>query len=69
MNSRLTPVAAFLLYGLLLPMIGINVPAATVLALIPLILLFDFMLSLYTIPISHLSARISSRSLKVGNQL
>jgi len=32
-------------------------------------MLFDLTLSLYTIPIGYLMARIVSRNLKIGNQL
>ncbi len=64
-----SPVAAFLLYGLLLPVVGVSFPTAAILALIPLVLLFDLILSLYTIPLSYVVARVMNRNLKVGNQL
>lgn len=64
-----SPIAAYLLYGLLLPMIGFTIPEPAIIALIPFVLLFDLILSLVTILPSYLMAKIVSRNLKVGNPL
>ncbi|TRO46451.1 hypothetical protein E2P60_05295 [Candidatus Bathyarchaeota archaeon] len=40
-----------------------------VMPLIPIFAVFALTLSLYTIPVGYLIARVVSRSLKVGNQL
>lgn len=63
-----SPVAAFLIYGVLIPLTGVNIPMSTIIGLIPLVLIFDLILSLYTIPIGYLITRLISRSLKVGKQ-
>jgi riboflavin transporter FmnP len=64
-----TPFLTYILYSFLLPIVGINVPQSAIMGLIPLVLLFDLILSLYTIPAGYIIARIVSRNLKVGNQL
>ena len=63
------PFLTYILYRFLLPMVGINVPEPAIIALIPLVVLFDLISSLYTIPVSYLLARMISRNLKVGNPL
>jgi len=63
-----SPVAAFIIYGFLLPMVGVSIPVPAIIALIPLIMVFDLILSLYTIPIGYVVARIVGRNLKVGRQ-
>ncbi len=64
-----SPIATYLLYGFLLPMVGVSIPEPAIIALIPLVLLFDLILSFITIPPGYLIARIVSRNLKVGNLL
>ena len=64
-----SPIAAFLIYAVLLPVVGVSLPMPAIIGLIPFVLLFDLILSLYTIPIGYLVARIISKNLKVGNQL
>jgi riboflavin transporter FmnP len=64
-----SPIAAFLIYGVLIPLTGVYIPMSTIMGLIPLVLLFDLILSLYTIPIGYLIARLISNSLRIGKQL
>jgi len=63
------PFVTYLAYGFLLPLVGFRFTEPEIIALIPLVLLFDLILSLITIPPAYLIARIVSRNLKVGNQL
>jgi riboflavin transporter FmnP len=64
-----TPFLTYILYAFLLPIVGVNVPQSAIMGLIPLLWVFDLVLSLYTIPTGYVIARIVSRNLKVGNQL
>ncbi len=64
-----SPFTTYILYRFMLPLVGINVPESTMIALIPVLMLVALTLALYTIPIGYILARIVSRNLKVGNQL
>jgi riboflavin transporter FmnP len=64
-----SPFLTYFMYRFLLPIVGIRVPELAIIGLIPLVMLFSLVLSLYTIPIGYLIARVVSRNLKVGNPL
>jgi riboflavin transporter FmnP len=64
-----SPFLTYFLYRFLLPTVGIRMPEPAIMGLIPLVLAFGLVLSLYTIPIGYLIARVVSRNLKVGNPL
>ena len=66
----ISPFVAIILYRVLLPLVaGLSFSDAQIMALIPFVMLLALTLSLYTIPIGYLIARIVGRNLKVGNQL
>ena len=64
----LSTFVTYILYRFLLPLVGLSLSDAQIMALIPVVMLFDLTLSLYTIPIGYLMARIVSRYLEIGNQ-
>jgi riboflavin transporter FmnP len=59
----------YFLYRFLLPLGGLSFSDTQIMALIPVVMLFDLTLSIYTIPVGYFIARIVSRNLKTGNQL
>jgi riboflavin transporter FmnP len=65
----LSTFVTYVLFRFLLPLVGFSFSDTQIMALIPVVMLFDLTLSLYTIPIGYLMARIVSRNLKIGNQL
>ncbi len=61
-------IMAFLAYALFrLPIIGFSLPDRAILAIIPLIALYDATLPLYTIPIGYLIARTINKNLASTN--
>ena len=65
----LSTFVTYVLFRFLLPLVGFSFSDTQIMALIPVVMLFDLTLSLYTIPVGYLMARIVSRNLKIGNQL
>jgi len=65
----LSTFVTYVLFRFLLPLVGLSFSDTQIIALIPVVMLFDLTLSLYTIPVGYLMARIVSRNLKIGNQL
>ena len=65
----LSTFVTYVLFRFLLPLVGLSFSDTQIMALIPVVMLFDLTLSLYTIPIGYLIARIVNRNLKIGNQL
>jgi riboflavin transporter FmnP len=65
----LSTFVTYVLFRFLLPLVGLSFSDAQIMLLIPVVMLFDLTLSLYTIPIGYLIARIVNRNLKIGNQL
>lgn len=51
------------------PLIGFNLPESAILAIIPLIAIYDATLPLYTIPIGYLIANTVRKNLKIGNKI
>jgi riboflavin transporter FmnP len=58
----------YVLYRFLLPLVGLSFTDTQIMALLPVVMFFDLTLSLYTIPIGYLMARVVIGSLKIGNQ-
>ncbi|MCW3996928.1 MAG: hypothetical protein NWE98_12370 [Candidatus Bathyarchaeota archaeon] len=65
-RGAIMPVIIFEIhYQILLPLVGIRIPEATVVGLIPGFFLFTLTLPLYTIPIAYLIATKVSKSLEI----
>jgi len=65
-RTATVPFVMYPMYRFILPL---SLSDAQIMALMPVIMVFALTLSLYTIPIGYIIARIVSRNLKVGNQL
>ncbi len=65
----ISPVVTYVLYSLLIPLVGgPSFSDAYLMAIIPITMLFGATITLYTIPIAYLIARVVSRNLKIGTQ-
>jgi riboflavin transporter FmnP len=64
------PFVDYTLYLTLLPLaIGINIPQAYVIGLLPFIVLFNILTPLYTVPLSYMLAKTVNKNLKLGKEL
>ena len=50
-------------------MVGVELPEAGILAVLPLVVLFNVTISLYTIPIGRVIAKAIRKNLRVGNMI
>jgi hypothetical protein len=59
----------FAIYSSILPIvIGVNIPNAYIIGLMPFTVLFNVLVPLYTVPVSYLLAKTIGNSVKVGNK-
>ena len=60
----------YIIYSLILPIvIGVNIPDAYIIWLMPFTCLFNVLVPLYTVPVSYLLAKTISNNVKAGNIL
>jgi len=60
----------YAIYSSILPIvIGVNIPNAYIIGLMPFTILFNVLVPLYTVPVSYLLAKTISNNVKVGNIL
>ena len=60
----------YAIYSSILPIvIGVNIPNAYIIGLMPFTILFNVLVPLYTIPVSYLLAKTIGRNVKAGNIL
>jgi hypothetical protein len=65
----MTPINYVLLYFASSSFLGIELTEPEIIAILPLGVLFNVTIVLYTIPIGYFIARTVSKNLKVGNQI
>ncbi len=65
----ITPFVNYFMYKFMMPIIGPSFPDAAIIAMMPVLLVFDTILVLYTIPTSYIIAKTVQKNLKIGNHL
>ena len=59
----------YTIYSSILPIvIGVNIPNAYIIGLMPFTFLFNVLVPLYTVPLSYLLAKTIGNNVKVGNK-
>ena len=60
----------YAIYSSILPIvIGVNIPNAYIIGLMPFTILFNVLVPLYTVPLSYLLAKAIGKNVKAGNIL
>jgi hypothetical protein len=65
----LMPIVDFFMYKFMMPLFGPGFSDAHIIGLMPILLVFDLILVLYTVPTSYAIAKMVNRKLNLGNQV